>query len=616
MTDGPLIGGDTTPLAETSATGVFWRWVAFLVLSESTLFVLLGAAASVAAHSVLFFVVLVGAVALPIFLVDGWRASLRRAHGLRLFSSDGRLRTLLGGPLLRCMGSLLVAVVLALTFFLSVAGGGRPAAMVFAAPPVVGAIFATADWALRNEVQNPHRRALALRAAIFVAPVLLVAADFIFLGLSGNVQHYATLAEAVRSNLPEHPAKSALVDELIRLAGYLSAIEAFALGSVAQWGGASRVAALIGVTALNFAFYAGAVRASAVFLLPRTELRRAFLPASDAAVPRRLFAAEIGMYSAFATILLAFILMPSLAAVEDWLRQNAPPSHYVRTAVEEIDGRYFRRGTIKILQKQSAATIHALGTGRATLVNAANAGFDAMAGNVDRYLDVYYSLPAEYLRIARLVLDATSLEQRLADDIQESLMAGEPFGAYETQLKQALQVSERVHAIYDAGVAQVLASAALDLPADTRVDVVARATRSGLVPPTPKTLMMTSGSRVATGAAAGALVAALVVKKAAAKGTLKLAAKAFAKVAVSKTGGMGAAAAGGAVIGGGGGSVVPGLGTTVGAVVGAVAGVVIGVGTDYAMLKLEEAYSRDAFKQQLLAAIEEQRAVFLADLSF
>lgn len=261
--------------------------------------------------------------------------------------------------------------------------------------------------------------------------------------------------------------------------------------------------------------------------------------------------------------------------------------------------------------------VRGLGANQAALERAANAGFDAMAGNVDLYLDAYYSLPAEYLRIASLVSGSEALEQKLAKDLQERLMMGAPFGAYEGQLAAALRSAEQVRTIYESMVDQVLETAALDLPADARIEVVATTTRSALALPTPEGVLTTTGGRAGTAAAAaaGGLVAAFVVKKVVAKGTLKLASKAVVKVALSKTagasGGAGAGAAAGAAIG----SIVPGVGTAAGAIVGGIAGAVaVGVGVDYLLLKLEETWSREGFRQQILASIETQRSAFLAEL--
>ena len=117
-------------------------------------------------------------------------------------------------------------------------------------------------------------------------------------------------------------------------------------------------------------------------------------------------------------------------------------------------------------------------------------------------------------------------------------------------------------------------------------------------------------ARFGAGAVGGvsAAVATKVVAKVVSKGILKASAKALLKVGSGKlaggAGGVAAGAAAGAAVG----PVVPGIGTAVGAAVGeVVAGLAIGVGTEYLMLKLEEAYSREDQRTALVAELEKMR---------
>ena len=55
------------------------------------------------------------------------------------------------------------------------------------------------------------------------------------------------------------------------------------------------------------------------------------------------------------------------------------------------------------------------------------------------------------------------------------------------------------------------------------------------------------------------------------------------------------------------GSVVPAVGTVAGAVVGFLGGIVFGVGTDYALLAVEEKVDREDFKSEIVTSINEHR---------
>jgi len=95
------------------------------------------------------------------------------------------------------------------------------------------------------------------------------------------------------------------------------------------------------------------------------------------------------------------------------------------------------------------------------------------------------------------------------------------------------------------------------------------------------------------------------------KGVIKLGAQALIKVtagkAVSAMGGAAAGAATGMALG----SFIPGIGTAIGAAIGGIiGGITIGLTVEKLLLMLEEAFSRDEFKHQILDAIEEERIEF------
>jgi hypothetical protein len=159
------------------------------------------------------------------------------------------------------------------------------------------------------------------------------------------------------------------------------------------------------------------------------------------------------------------------------------------------------------------------------------------------------------------------------------------------------------------------------LPADDAVLAITVEAPRALLTPAPDPEAISFRARLgasAMGTAAGGVagtVAGKLLAKVLAKEAFGLAAEAAGKLVLGKAaGGLGSAAAG-AGAGALAGSVVPGLGTTVGAVVGGVmGGLAIGVATDYALLELDEAVSRDDFEAQILAAIDEAEAEFRAAL--
>ena len=110
--------------------------------------------------------------------------------------------------------------------------------------------------------------------------------------------------------------------------------------------------------------------------------------------------------------------------------------------------------------------------------------------------------------------------------------------------------------------------------------------------------------------AISAIVASKVIAKAMSKGALKVASQAIAKAAATKVASGGGGAAIGAIIG----SIVPGVGTLIGGGIGAFIGLVFGVSVDALLLTVEEYYSRDEFREQIISWIRETQLEFHASI--
>ncbi len=242
---------------------------------------------------------------------------------------------------------------------------------------------------------------------------------------------------------------------------------------------------------------------------------------------------------------------------------------------------------------------------------AARAGFDAIRAKVPVFLDGYYSLTAEYVRTFHLV--AGDAEVFLERELAEALEVEASFEAFRAAISTLATplppelVLTRDRIVADCGL----------LPTDSAIlEVTASGSAEMLnVPPDVETIglrtrLAASGAGLMAGGVAGAIMAKLVAKEA-----FGLAAEAVAKLTLAKAaGGLGGAAAG-AGAGALAGSVVPGIGTTVGAAVGGVlGGLALGVATDYAMIRIEEAVSREAFEAEIRLSITEAEREFLAQI--
>jgi hypothetical protein len=341
------------------------------------------------------------------------------------------------------------------------------------------------------------------------------------------------------------------------------------------------------------------------FLIPGAELRRIVNPLSNTAEPGPVGFQTALQTTAYAIVLLLFIL-PGVASLLEQQVRNSSESvqlleelrQQVIPTAERIGERIMRPGTVAEVDALKLETVRAIDA-RATLVDAALAeGFEKLRANVDPFLDSYYSLPQEYLRIASLV--SGNIETRIRNELTINLLAGEPFAEYERLLAELLAGNEAIRIDYQNNLEALLAE--MELSDGSYQIVESRPLNTFELPSMENTPSVTTArARGGAGVISGAIVTA-VVAKITAKGLIKLAATAVTKAIGSKAVTGAAGTATGAVIG----SVIPGLGTLAGAAVGAVVGIAAGVSVDYFLLRLEEEFNRDEFRAELIESINAQ----------
>lgn len=336
--------------------------------------------------------------------------------------------------------------------------------------------------------------------------------------------------------------------------------------------------------------------------LPAGEVRRNFSPGpSRADLPAPITPVGAGVHAAVIVVFL-LILFQLAAHVEHALKAGDSPLAVRRiTECEAIDGKVYKLGTLDSITKALAAGAIEAGHARASTCAALDLAQAAVAKPFDAYLDWYFSLPAEWIRIWKMLTG--DLEKMLSDRLTQSLES-------EPALAEALaraQGGSRVQAdaldALQGKIRGILADNVLVL--DERACKVVRrdsiaqtlAAREG-----ESLRLRTAGS--AGAGLAGGVVAGKVAAKAMTKGSMKAAAKVLAKFAGKKAAAMSLSTGTGMAVG----SVVPGVGTAVGAIVGTIAGVVISVGVDWAVLTAEEHLERDAMKAELLEAFRETLA--------
>lgn len=284
-------------------------------------------------------------------------------------------------------------------------------------------------------------------------------------------------------------------------------------------------------------------------------------------------------------------------------------------AEEDAEGRLLQPGTVEsynniAIQKATSQIKHFV----EVEIRLVNNIYDSLASNVDNYLDWYYSLAADYARIGKALMGAEELENYMAEKFQEFLYSPrtetyiEELSNLEKTLTDTISLPSYTEFIKDKTINPKPWNLIEKIPAPPIVTYPEVLNQINITDRMFKTRMVTATGAGIAGVIGAKVLSKKIAGKVAAKGVFKMGAKVLAKVAVKTTAGVGSGAAGGAAMGGAIGSVIPVLGTGVGALIG---GTIIGVltwfATDKIFLTAEELLDRDAYRRELLSAINEEK---------
>lgn len=573
------------------------------------------------------FIVLVLLLSVPMFMVLALRASLKRALFLSAFEQAGIVARYLGGTVVR----LGVAAMLALTSSLAILVATRdPTEYLWIISAfvaiVVGAAFLISASLMRREVEAWYRFAAWSGTAIKSSTVLVVIL-LLFPLMFKPPERFETLSEAISAQ-PVYAGSSAILTNFFEIVAMVEGLKAYALGGL---NAGSRAAALFGVLLLQGVAIHGLVLAFAAFVPSLNDYRRILLPATRETSPGPVPKLRIAVFSGATTLLLLFVAFPGTGYIEQQLRgaQSSeiasdspvvvPEIVQLRRSLERIDTLWVEVGTIDEIVQLRERMLAEVDARRNQLIPTAEAGFAQMRANVPAYLDAYYSLAAEFLRVGSLVIG--DFEAHVADELQRYLQAGDPFQQFEAELAAFDGFADQQVLDYGEAVGKILQERTVFVSGDTDIAASSVSSLNDLFSAFTydDRLGLTQRAGVATGAGVATFAAFAgkkVVAQLAAKGTIKIAGSALAKLAAGKLAGGAGGAFGGALAGGAIGSVVPLVGTALGAAIGGVVGALAtGVTVEYLILKLEEQISRSAFQDQILSAINEAEADFLAGLS-
>lgn len=559
---------------------------------------------------------------LPIYFAAIYAVTIQRIYLSSQFQKLGILHWLFTRRILAYIGWLLWSVIFAflLLFYLGSAEK-QEWVIFFAAIPAFAVMYAMFFPIAAREYKPYIAVHKSLAWSRWVTSLVMAVFFIMFVSSSSESRQYASLAEAVamESQRLDGATHSILILETNRLLGFIEGLKRYALSNLYSLSGAL----YLGVVFLgSLLFFYNVALGISSFMVPLPEYRRVLGRIQDTDQPPPIPPLAWAITSAFTTFFIFFIYVPSTVYVDAWLRSNPETINEIHASqqtviqtVEMIGNEYYKPGTAGQIEQAYLDSLSQLEASIGKLRETTDTGFKQMADNVDDYLDWYYSLPGEYERIVALATGV--LENWMAEKLQNYLMKGNAFGPVQQSIEEVLKNNQQLRAEHLQKVEQILAENRIEPAHDSQLEIVRHASLNALKEPPAHSVivnlenrMLISGGIGTAGAITGA-IAGKITAKVAGKGVIKLGAQALIKVtagkAVSALGGAAAGAATGMAVG----SIIPGIGTAIGAAIGGIiGGITIGLAVEKLLLMLEEAFSRDEFKRQILEAIEEERIEF------
>lgn len=550
-----------------------------------------------------FVVISVFIFAVPIALSGAYSSAVNQARAMSYYATSGWVYKTLSGRLIRSIFWVLWALTSSFVMLLQFS---RYSGLEWLTLCLVIPAFWLVHSKSRQLLSHELRKRYVITSFTIIwtrrlCPVLMLVVYAVLIWSFTEIQSYASLSEALAAKKVGIPNNvgSTVVQAALLLITFMDGTKAYLVGHLKQFN--EHLPLLLTIVSGYIVFF-NACATFACFVMPPHEYRRIFGPISDDDVPPPLTKSRIAVASAVITFVALFVYLPLFAQLETGIHHHPIVIETIKKFelnVEKIDEAFYNPGTIQKIELAKAIALGKVNVSRATLEGQVDRAFDRMEQNVDSYLDWYYSLSGEYVRLAKLMTG--EIEGYMETKLSEKLQQGEAFKDVSDSIKTALARYKNVTDEYRQTANEILDTNRLAVPASGATIVKKVSLNDILAFPTHLDVVAFN-NRVAGGAVAAG-VSAAVTAKIVGKGAFKAAAKALSKAAISKAAGV----VGGAGIGAAIGSVIPFFGTVIGGVIG---GAVGGVIVDGALLKLEEAISRSEFKKEIIAAIQEVRVTF------
>ncbi len=625
---------------EFKTSNLFWRYMVKIIIF--TLLIIILVYLTYSEFAIISQILLLILLTLSIFLSLLYRSTIRRLKFLQSFNSEGIINRLFSGTILRIFIWIIIAhamswlLVIQFQFY-----NIYEWLIIFSVAPIFYLVFSIFRKLVKKETQQYLSYYYPISLALGFTPIIASLLCVIFIPILKPVPSYNSLEEVIskKKELVDNMHSMKLIKEISYIYSYKVAIEDYSINFIKNHikyqsmnkndTKKLRILLKLGIIFLfNLPLFSIACFLYLFLLIPWNEYGRIFeFSRGREDIPPPISKNKIFICTLFLVFSVIFIYIPLLGGLNFLLETRK----YFESSKEKRE--YIEKGikhAFRIIINGNDIYINQDGINKINKINKfyekeierinfkyqehknifIDKTFDIAIEGIDPFLNWYYSLPAEYMRIINMFQGKLNeyIEAKLKDIIKEKLKEHNIDAINNEKYIEYCNKINKLINKYEKDIMKIVKKYKIDISYPNRDIIVDRSMENIII--TLENFNMTKyniGASVggaATGGIFTAIITKKIVSKIAAKGTIKAAAKAFTKILGKKAMGKGLAA----LIGGGIGSVIPGAGTAAGAIVGGtLSSIVLGFTIDKMILELEEAFNREDFKKELIKIFIEAR---------
>lgn len=468
-------------------------------------------------------------------------------------------------------------------------------------------VFLGVKSQVRIEVEDPF---VSSKAALISCGIvgLLLCVGYAGLLLGDPAVEFGSVEEAYVSAMePYENASTALLAEAGKVNAIFDGLSAYGLSRVAQYSSnAYLVLQLIFGASALFGF-ANLLGSCALSFRELRQVFRTIESSKKGEYDGPVLIKHVGFACALPMLFILVFLggnafMEDAARTQEYTAAEAFVREQLAIGAAAIDGKLYNQVALEELMEQTSKRSSDLyDQASATLVPLINEVFDKRIENVDGYLDWYYSLPADYERIAQFFKG--TIEDGMKEQLELQINQGVDDAAMIEGIESYYSDAAAIEADYREALSALEIVDVPDWLIETKSVLDVGAVQEPLE---PMNRLLSAGERYGISAAAGAGAGFVTAKV-----TEKIIAKPFFNKIVARLVSALGTRAGVQLVSTSAGTIMsPGVGS----VLGAVGGTAVSVLTDYLFLKADEVQNREEYRVEIVEAIEGQREELLASI--